>query len=255
MYALVEFVEARDRTRHQDGTFESFDPFGFEMTEGIDLKGHDLIDVRSSEDARFQCLLNTKCVGVTCFKSRCYLKSSAENKSEKKGATSYLKTSDATPIEDGYLKILDADIYRSNLKNLGSSKDALAECDRIENCRAVVKHGETSYLKTSIEISDMRYLPGPTLYVKMYEDGETPPEPKAPTSSLELFDAAGRFDVKGNDMGDGYLPNPLSAQSTCIRDVRCDGFVCLNQGKSECYLKSSTSTSLRLKMSDAVLYV
>jgi hypothetical protein len=166
-----------------------------------------------------------------------------------------LKTSDATPIENGYLKIRDADIYRSNLKKLGSSMNALAECDKFEECRAVVKHGGESYLKTSIEISDMRYLPGPTLYVKMYGDGETPPEPKAPTSSLELFDAAGRFDVKGNDMGDGYLPNPLSAQSTCIRDVRCDGFVCLNQGKSECYLKSSTSTSLRLKMSDAVLYV
>ena len=259
MYALIEFVTARDKTRHQDGSFASFDPFGFDMVQDVDVKGHDLIDVRSSEDARFQCLLDTKCAAVTCYKSRCYLKSffSTDSGSQKKiGALTYVKRADATPIQDGYLVIRDADIFKSNIKKIDSrSKDGLAECDANEECRAVVKDGDSSWLKSSIEISDMRYLPGPTLYVKLYGDGEMPlPEPKAPKSSLALFDAAGRFDVKGNDIGDGYLPSPISAQSACIRDVRCEGFVCLHRGEAECYLKSSTSTSLRQKMSDAVLY-
>ena len=56
----------------------------------------------------------------------------------------------------------------------------------------------------------------------------------------------------GHDIGDGYIGSPISAQTQCAQDVRCEGFVCLNQGESECYLKDSSSP--RKKMSDAVLY-
>jgi hypothetical protein len=168
MFALLEFVSARDKSRHEDGSFDSFDPFGFDMLNHIDFKGHDLHDVRSSEDARFQCLLDTKCVAITCFKGRCYLKSALGSKKNVKDAVSYVKTSDATPIEDGYLMIRDADIYMSNIKKMDSSKEAKKECKSLSQCRAIVTLDSKTWLKSSVDISDIRYLPGPTLWVKLY---------------------------------------------------------------------------------------